>query len=167
MKAAFSKPTCTPTAPFPTGRLTPAQMKSLYQTGGYSIIAFTDHNVLQWHKELDAPDFLALCGYEVDVCETAPDGYSRCCHLCAISRDPEHAVLIPRPDGLFPRGHQRHHPRPARGGFYRALQPSLLVGGGAGELPAIRRADRLRDLQPRAARWPLATGTTAPIMPPC
>ena len=81
---------------FSDGRLTPAQMKGLYQTGGYSVIAFTDHNVLQWHKDLDAPDFLALCGYEVDVCETAPDGYSRCCHLCAISRDPEHAVLIPR-----------------------------------------------------------------------
>ena len=87
---------------FSDGRLTPAQMKSLYQTGGYSIIAFTDHNVLQWHKELDAPDFLALCGYEVDVCETAPDGYSRCCHLCAISRDPEHAVLIPRPTAYSP-----------------------------------------------------------------
>ena len=81
---------------FSDGRLTPAQMKGLYQTGGYSVIAFTDHNVLQWHKDLDAPNFLALCGYEVDVCETAPDGYSRCCHLCAISRDPEHAVLIPR-----------------------------------------------------------------------
>ena len=88
---------------FSDGRLTPAQMKGLYQTGGYSVIAFTDHNVLQWHKDLDAPDFLALCGYEVDVCETAPDGYSRCCHLCAISRDPEHAVLIPRPPPAFPR----------------------------------------------------------------
>lgn len=87
---------------FSDGRLTPAQMKGLYQTGGYSVIAFTDHNVLQWHKDLDAPDFLALCGYEVDVCETAPDGYSRCCHLCAISRDPEHAVLIPRPTAYSP-----------------------------------------------------------------
>ena len=49
------------------GRLTPQQVKDHYKAHGYSVIAFTDHNVLVDHSDLNDPDFLALTGIEVDT----------------------------------------------------------------------------------------------------
>ena len=80
------------------GALTPAQLKQLYQEHGYHIIAYTDHNALNYFKELDDENFLALCGYELNVYEhDTYAGFEKTCHINAIARDPNHAVLIPRP----------------------------------------------------------------------
>jgi len=49
------------------GKLTPAQMKELYKSEGYHIVAFTDHNVFHDHSELCDSDFLAINGIEVDI----------------------------------------------------------------------------------------------------
>lgn len=80
------------------GALTPAQLKQLYQEHGYHIIAYTDHNTLNYFKELDDDNFLALCGYELDVYEhDTYGGFEKTCHINAIARDPYNATFIEKP----------------------------------------------------------------------
>lgn len=49
------------------GKFTPEELKKLYKDNGYGILAFTDHEVLVPHTELNDGDFLALSGYEIQV----------------------------------------------------------------------------------------------------
>ena len=49
------------------GNLSPEQVKEHYKANGYSVVAFTDHNVLIDHSALNDKDFLALVGLEVDT----------------------------------------------------------------------------------------------------
>ena len=64
------------------------EVADLYKRHGYSVVAFTDHNILLPHPELRTKDFLPLTGYELNV--NAP-GYprrdSKTCHMCFISLD--------------------------------------------------------------------------------
>lgn len=71
------------------GKRTPEQLKSLYKSLGYSIVAYTDHNVMIAHHELDDDEFLALTGFEYDVMESgdAPSNTRKCCHICFIALD--------------------------------------------------------------------------------
>lgn len=49
------------------GNLSPEQVKEHYKANGYSVVAFTDHNVLIDHSALNDKDFLTLVGLEVDT----------------------------------------------------------------------------------------------------
>lgn len=49
------------------GGFTPEELKKLYMDNGYSILAYTDHEVLVPHTELNDENFLALSGYEVQI----------------------------------------------------------------------------------------------------
>jgi len=49
------------------GALTPEQAKEAYVARGYSIVAFTDHNILKSHQQLNDKDFLAINACEVDI----------------------------------------------------------------------------------------------------
>lgn len=81
------------------GKLTPQEMKELYQKHGYHIIAYTDHNVLNYFNELDDENFLALCGFEVDAfTPKSYGGFPKTCHINAIARNPEKAILVSRPE---------------------------------------------------------------------
>lgn len=79
------------------GKLSPEKMKQVYMDLGYSIIAYTDHNILQAHQDLNDDHFLALNGYEVDIDEKEPSWDSlqemayhrRSTHLCLIALEPE------------------------------------------------------------------------------
>ena len=75
------------------GCFSPEEMKKAYMERGYSIIAYTDHNILLPHKELNEENFLALNGFEWDVTEegTAP-GQNRCCHICLIALEEDNLV---------------------------------------------------------------------------
>ena len=82
---------------FSDGKLTPAQLKEIYMEKGYSIIAYTDHNVMIDNSHLTDEDFLALVGYELDVSEPyrgRPAGYDKTCHFCAIAIDPKDAKQV-------------------------------------------------------------------------
>ena len=46
------------------GALTSEQVKDLYKSNGYSVVAYTDHDLLIPHDELTDKDFLALPGFE-------------------------------------------------------------------------------------------------------
>lgn len=80
------------------GKFTPIQLKELYKRNGYSVIAFTDHNTLNYFNELDDDSFLALCGYEVDsYTPESYGGFEKTCHINAIARNPKKAFLVPKP----------------------------------------------------------------------
>ena len=81
------------------GNLSPEQVKAHYKANGYSVVAFTDHNVLVDHSDLNDADFLALVGLEVDTDSFVygkKNEFNQTCHLCAIARDPMHAQPIYR-----------------------------------------------------------------------
>ena len=75
------------------GELTPAEVKKIYKDKGYSIVAYTDHNMFIPHPELTDNEFLALHGIEMDIYSTdlykIPFALVRTCHLCCIALDPE------------------------------------------------------------------------------
>ena len=74
------------------GKLTPAEMKELYKKHGYSVLAYTDHELMVPHPELTDKAFVALTGFEFMINTPTPDlPYQdyRDCHLCFIAIDPE------------------------------------------------------------------------------
>ena len=79
---------------FSDGKLTPAEIKEMYKSMGYSIVAFTDHCMLiPHHAELSDESFVALNGCELDVPEPGIDRlYRKTCHMCFIAIDPENTV---------------------------------------------------------------------------
>jgi hypothetical protein len=55
------------------GCLTPKEIKDLYVSHGYSVIAFTDHIFMADHSDLNDDHFLALKGYENVVSDLKKD----------------------------------------------------------------------------------------------
>lgn len=48
------------------GQETPEEIKAIYKGMGYQIIAYTDHDVMIDHSDLNDPDFLALTSFEYE-----------------------------------------------------------------------------------------------------
>ncbi len=73
------------------GRKTPEEIKEIYQKLGYSIVAYTDHDILIPHDDLSDDTFLALHGVEMEI--NAPEktnyGEIKTCHICLIGIDPD------------------------------------------------------------------------------
>lgn len=81
------------------GSLTPEEVKEQYKSHGYSIIAYTDHDIMIDHDDLRDEDFLPLLGYEIETTEQLPYGNEpfyckRTCHICLIARDRETAKQV-------------------------------------------------------------------------
>ena len=55
------------------GKLTPAELKEIYMKEGYSIVAYSDHNLLLDHSELSDENFLAMIATEYDVKRDGPE----------------------------------------------------------------------------------------------
>lgn len=73
------------------GNYTPEQLKTTYKNLGYSIVAYTDHDILIPHDDLTDESFLALHGFEVEVNEDGeqPWDMRKCCHICFIGLEPD------------------------------------------------------------------------------
>lgn len=70
------------------GARTPEEIKEVYMSKGYSIVAYTDHNNYVKHNELTDENFLALNGMELDICdESRVAWYKKTCHFCFIAKD--------------------------------------------------------------------------------
>ena len=72
------------------GKMTPEEVKEVYMKRGYSVIAYTDHEVLVPHNELSDDNFLAITSYEVATNELVHPGgfeYVRTYHLNLYARD--------------------------------------------------------------------------------
>ena len=80
---------------FSDGKKTPQEIKEIYKSKGYSIVAYTDHDVLIPHDELTDESFLALHGVELEVTESKPNTIFeevKTCHICYIAIDPENLL---------------------------------------------------------------------------
>lgn len=55
------------------GRFTPEEVKRAYMERGYSILAFTDHEIFIPHNDLSDDGFLSLNGHEIAVDEPIPE----------------------------------------------------------------------------------------------
>ena len=49
------------------GCKTPEEIKAIYKAHGYSVIAYTDHDVMIDHSDLNDEDFLAITSHEVET----------------------------------------------------------------------------------------------------
>ena len=80
---------------FSDGRLTPKELKELYKSAGYSVLAITDHNRLIGYPELCEDDFLMLPGIEYDVGDyNCPTIYNRkYYHINFYPEDPENLAM--------------------------------------------------------------------------
>lgn len=76
------------------GKLSPEELKRIYMEENYSVLAYTDHNVLVDHSELAEENFLPLNGVEYDIYEIAdkPDGQRKVCHICMIALSPDNVI---------------------------------------------------------------------------
>lgn len=65
------------------GKLTPAEIKEGYKSQGYSVVAYTDHEVFVPHNDLCDENFVALNAVELAVNDNWPGGfkYNKCYHL--------------------------------------------------------------------------------------
>ncbi len=78
------------------GKYTIEQLKEVYKRYGYSIIAFTDHNVLIDHSDMNDENFMAITGYEMDVNDERGDrsyNHTPCTHICFYSKDPHNTKM--------------------------------------------------------------------------
>lgn len=72
------------------GHLTPAEIKAAYKAHGYSVVAFTDHNVFIPHPELCDDQFIALNGYEININEEGKaKRLNKTCHICLVALSPD------------------------------------------------------------------------------
>ena len=72
------------------GQKTPEEIKELYMKKGYSIVAYTDHDVFILHNDLTDENFLAMNGFEVEVMDwygRHPLRDCKVCHLCFVALD--------------------------------------------------------------------------------
>lgn len=70
------------------GKLTPDEAKELFKSMGYSIVAFTDHEVIVPENQLRDEDFLPITSYEISIGQ--PWGtFSKCYHLNIYMPEPE------------------------------------------------------------------------------
>ena len=77
------------------GRWSPERIKAEYMARGYSVIAYTDHDVLIPHPELTDERFVALNGYEMEIDEVREDGKpGKCCHMCLVALDPKNVTPV-------------------------------------------------------------------------
>lgn len=82
---------------FSDGKKTPEELKEMYKSHGYSILAITDHETPKSHSELSDDDFLMLTGYEAYIrpSETGTvDHYGSEIHMNLFARDPKNEKLI-------------------------------------------------------------------------
>ena len=64
------------------GKFTPEETKNMYKAHGYSILAFTDHNIMIPHHDLTDENFLALTGFEMDFNLYQDGTMPKTCHIC-------------------------------------------------------------------------------------
>lgn len=74
------------------GSWTPEQVKEGYKQHGYSIVAYTDHDLMMPHEDLNDEEFLAMTGFEMEI--GAPSKYAtwgrvKTCHVCFVATSPD------------------------------------------------------------------------------
>lgn len=76
-------------------RLSPDEVKKAYMEHGYSIVAYTDHDIMIDHSDLNEEGFLALRGFEMEITDDKPVdilGGRKTCHACFIALDKDNLI---------------------------------------------------------------------------
>lgn len=97
---------------FSDGRATPEEIKEIYKSHGYSVVAFTDHNIQVPHPELADPDFLPLTGVEYNINDEGYPGKERdvkTTHLCLIALRDDIRYQVCYTDSYVHHGGARSH----------------------------------------------------------
>ena len=79
------------------GKKTPQELKDLYKSNGYAILAITDHETPKDHSYLSDAEFLAITGYETYVRKNAKciyDVYEQEIHINLFARDPHNETIV-------------------------------------------------------------------------
>ena len=81
------------------GQYSPEELKALYKAQGYSVFAYTDHDIFLQHNDLTDDTFLALNGYEMEVNQrkanvTLASGCGKTFHMCLIALDPDKVTPV-------------------------------------------------------------------------
>ena len=77
------------------GNVTAEQVKDAYKAQGYSIVAFTDHEVLIDHSDLDDENFLAITSYEWAVGQRGvPYKFGKTCDLNLYALDQHNTTQV-------------------------------------------------------------------------
>ena len=78
------------------GRMTPEEVKEYYMERGYSIVAYTDHEILVDQSHLTDENFLALNGYELAIADESdkPFKFKKTCHFCGVAIEPDNVVNV-------------------------------------------------------------------------
>ena len=77
--------------------LTPEELKKIYKDAGYSVLAFTDHDVLIPHPELNDGEFLTLNGYEFEIEDWGGKSlyrFVKAFHVCLIATEPDNLTQV-------------------------------------------------------------------------
>ena len=74
------------------GKMTPEETKAAYMSRGYSIVAFTDHEVIVPHPELCDENFLAITSTEYCVAGHVVNSVPICYHLNFLAKRPDLTV---------------------------------------------------------------------------
>lgn len=94
------------------GRLSPEEVKSAYSKLGFSVVAYTDHEVFVPHNDLTDENFLAINSTEVAINDpkTVQGGwpYMRTCHINLYAKDKDNDFCpICTEDAIYvPHSHQ-------------------------------------------------------------
>ena len=80
------------------GSASPAETKESYKSAGYSVVAFTDHDVLLSHKDLNDENFLAITSCEKEVNFYTPAvprkySYNKTLHANFYAKDEDNLAL--------------------------------------------------------------------------
>lgn len=73
------------------GSATPEEVKQVYKDMGYSIVAYTDHDIMLDRSHLCDEAFLALNGYEMEINGKGEPEWANMetCHICFIAIEPD------------------------------------------------------------------------------
>ena len=95
------------------GHYTPAEIKEAYKNMGYSIVAYTDHEIIKTHNDLTDDEFLAITSSEFSIndskpCFEIPDGKymdgwrsKKVIHLGIYSKDPNNTFHPATDNSIF------------------------------------------------------------------
>jgi len=77
------------------GQMTPIETKEKFMEQGYSIVAFTDHEIMVPHPELTDDKFLAITSTEIAIDEdkNIDMGFRKVYHLNIYSKDPNRTLF--------------------------------------------------------------------------
>lgn len=76
------------------GKYTPEEVKEIYKSRGYQIVAFSDHEMLVEHSDLIDDDFIALTAVEYAVTEKVPYAKARSLEFNLFARDPHNETHV-------------------------------------------------------------------------